>query len=105
MNHLPWTKFDPEDFRQKPSWMKNAIPCPKCQGHCSCIVTENAYGPGQHFKYACTQCGGMMPLGWVEANSKDSQCVHEFIGKNLGRGLTIYTCVKCNTQQTIDSGD
>lgn len=103
--HTPWTKFDSADFKEKPSWMKNAVPCPMCKGHRCCIVAENAYGVGKHFKYACSQCGGMIALGWVDANSKDAQCVHNFIGGETVKSITLFTCSKCGAKQSLDSGD
>jgi hypothetical protein len=103
--HEPWTKFDPADLRVAPPYIKNPVPCPTCKGHVACIVTEDAYGVGQHFKYACSQCGGMSACGWVEAGSIDATCVHDFgNGVTVGNCLTTYTCSKCGTKQTIDSG-
>jgi hypothetical protein len=101
--HEPWTKFDPATLRTPPTWMKNPVPCPQCQGHTVCIVRENAYGIGKHFRHACMNCGGMAPIGYVEA---DKACLHDFsIGRTVGNCLTSYTCSKCGEVQTIDSGD
>lgn len=102
IRHEPWTKFDPATLRTPPKWLKNPVPCPQCKGHTECIVDEDAYGPGKHFRYACSNCGGMCPQGWVEA---DKACLHEFTSKGIGRCLTLYTCVKCGYSHEIDSGD
>lgn len=104
--HLPWTKFDPADLRKRPVWMTNGVPCPVCKGHTSCITHEDAYGVGVHQKSACGQCGGMAPMGWVNADSKDATCIHDF-SKEIKIGNCLYrrTCSKCGTSQDIDSGD
>jgi hypothetical protein len=32
-------------------------------------------------------------------------CTHKYTGKTVGRCLTQYTCMHCNDQYQIDSGD
>ena len=104
MKHIPWTKFDPADLQPCPTWMPNAVPCPVCKGHTSCIVDEDAYGEGKHFKYACSQCGGMCPIGWVQADSKNATCIHDFSSETkIGNCLYVRTCSKCGMAQEIDS--
>ena len=103
--HTIWTKFDPARLRPAPKWMKNPIPCPQCKGHTSCITHEDAYGVGNHQEHACSQCGGMCPMGWVEADSVDATCIHEFSQSiKLGNCYYQYKCSKCGKTQNIDSG-
>jgi hypothetical protein len=103
MKHIPWTKFDPTDYREAPNYIKNPIPCPLCKGHTACIVDEDAYGKGQHFKYACSQCGSMFPPGWVEKDSVNATCIHEYSEMNIGNCLHRLTCVKCGITREVDS--
>ena len=59
----------------------------------------------------CKNCGlhGMYvppPDGKVELRKDNGQpCVHEFRGQNIGRCMTEYTCVHCESSHIIDSGD
>jgi hypothetical protein len=104
MKHPLWTKFDIADFREAPRYMKDPIPCPTCKGHAVCISVEDAYGKGQHFKIACSQCGTMNATGWVERNSKDAICTHEYSQTTIGNCLHQWTCVKCGITREVDSG-
>ena len=106
VKHPNWTKFDPADYRAAPSYLKNPVPCPQCKGHVCCITHENAYGVGVHQKHACMQCGGMGACGWVEADSRDATCIHDFsTSLNIGRCLHQYVCSKCGKKEIIDSSD
>lgn len=101
--HEPWTKFDSTDKKEKPDYLKDWVECPVCKAHGQCIVTENAYGPGRHFKQACSNCGGMVSIGFVPPGET---CVHVWGNKKeIGRNYHEYTCVKCGAKRKIDSGD
>lgn len=74
--------------------------CPKCKGHGGWILRKNAYGEGKHFMSSCSDCNGW---GYTAA---PVTCIHDWdSGKNVGRCLHTYTCVKCGVKQTVDSSD
>lgn len=57
----------------------------------------------------CQNCGGQYmygtPRGVVNMDYSGQPCVHEYVGKNVGRCLTEYTCKHCGDRYQIDSGD
>lgn len=91
--------------------------CPVCAGSCRVAVPESA----QRYKSVmagydsatdtmpCRNCGGQYqwsnPTGTVEANRDGIACRHSYVGENVGRCLTKYTCQHCGDSYKIDSGD
>lgn len=93
--------------------------CPICNGsgHMPCPDNIRQYGQ-QHGWYGyraeddtvdCTNCGGQRqwgrPTGTVQLREDGTPCVHEYVGRNLGRCYNGYTCKHCRDYYTIDSGD
>lgn len=102
IRHEPWTCFNGLEKRVPPSYMKDPVPCPNCQGYVFCIIGENAYGEGNHFQLHCSNCGGMSACGYME---REEACVHDMVEEKIGNCLYRRTCKKCGATQTIDSGD
>lgn len=102
-----WTDFDPADKEamaknqlQTKQW-KNAVECPKCQGHGGCVLKRDAYGKGHHFKGHCDNCNGW---GTVEAGSSDAMCLHDYQDAGtIGNCLHMWKCSKCNKTMEVDS--
>jgi len=100
VKHEPWTCFKDLEKRPVPTWMKDPVPCPQCQGYTLCIDTENAYGEGRHFQLACSNCGGMGACGYME---REKACVHDMVETKVGNCLYKRVCSKCGATHTIDS--
>lgn len=88
---MKYVRPDPEDL----------VECPVCNGHGKGNLELNAYGPGRHFQWSCSQCTGW---GWVLKGSPDALCVHvDGPRVNVGNCLNNYTCTKCGRVKQIDS--
>jgi hypothetical protein len=84
-----------------PGYFKNgSVKCPVCKGYGGSVLQVDAYGKGKHFQCFCSQCNGW---GWVDANSADATCVHEWDEKNIGNCLHLWTCTKCGQSREVDS--
>lgn len=87
-------------------YVKNPVLCPVCQGHGEwnssdewrTLANGRVLSP---MKFHCTQCQGH---GFVEAESNDVTCVHEWtFTKNLGNCYNRYTCSRCGKVWDVDS--
>lgn len=79
-----------------PTSMKSEMvqACPICDGHGGWWFSEC-----RSLWCGCFQCNYS---GYIEVGS----CIHEWgKGRQIGRCLMVYTCVKCGTKKQIDSGD
>lgn len=105
----------PDAFRdfpakpEKPSFMPDAVECPRCKGHggwnldLNCYplhgyddTPENRHRYG-HFRAGCPQCGGH---GWTN----DVACVHDFaeVG-SVAMFQHVHRCQKCGVERVYDS--
>lgn len=100
--------------------------CPKCKGHGGWNLKVNSYKLPEgvedtsenrhrycHFRAHCGQCNGW---GWVQENSIDAKCMHDYIEltykeclehniKHFGMCWHVYRCSKCGTTKSVDSSD
>ncbi len=84
-----------------PGYFKNGSTlCPVCKGYGGSVLQVDAYGKGKHFQCFCTQCNGW---GWVEGDSDDATCVHEWTERGIGNCLHEWTCTKCGQKREVDS--
>jgi hypothetical protein len=88
--------------------------CPKCNGWGGHNLRINAYPLRaglsdtaenrhryRHFRCQCDQC-----FGWGRVTASDAECIHEWqMGRNLGRCLSEWVCVKCQAIRVVDSSD
>ena len=93
--------------------------CPVCQGtgRMPCPDNLRTYGVNNGWygysaeddKVICTNCGGQTqggrPTGKVRLRADMFPCIHEYVGKNIGRCYNGYTCKHCGDYYTIDSSD
>ncbi len=93
------------------------VTCPVCNGSCRVAVPESV----QRYKSVmagydsatdtipCHNCGAQYmwgsPTGLVNVNTQGEPCTHSYVGENVGRCLTKYTCKHCGDSYKIDSGD
>lgn len=96
--------------------MNNLAVCPVCSGSGRVASKEK---PGYHrsvYGYdsetntlLCRNCGGqymsLKPTGKVPRNRRGHACVHKYQHSLAGRCYHRYTCVYCNDEYHIDSGD
>lgn len=85
------------------SFGENTVECPSCKGYGGGHLKLNAYGPGKHFDWSCSNCTGW---GWVRAGSPDALCAHDYLtDRNVGNCLNVWKCRKCAHEITVDSSD
>lgn len=86
--------------------------CPACEGRGGYNVRLNAYPLHRyentrenrhlhaHFRHGCVNCNGW---GYVP---EDQECVHQWgERRTVGTCQHSYSCVKCGSKWTVDSGD
>jgi hypothetical protein len=90
------------------------LPCPICKGHGAFHLSHNDTNNGcyPYFDASCAQCNGW---GYVNPNSIDATCIHEWKGltyeeskaRNLytARSFSNCVCIHCNTVMGVDSSD
>ena len=94
--------------------------CPVCSGttRAACETDPNTswlrsvwgYDADSH-TLACRNCGGQYqwgggPTGEVALRKDNGEpCTHEYRGYSKGRCYTGYTCIHCDDNYSIDSGD
>lgn len=89
--------------------------CPVCDGSTRKPAGDSKY---KHIisgydketdTFQCDNCGGQYmwgrAIGKVRLQQDGTPCTHKYTGKTVGRCLTQYTCMHCNDQYQIDSGD
>lgn len=112
----PNLNFDGIDQKEKPecapfhggSW----VPCPKCACHGYHNLILHEYGPGKHFQSTCSNCN---TWGWVDSDSEDAKCIHEFVSATYEEAVaagqrpftpcTIVKCKKCGEVKWYDTSD
>lgn len=107
--YLPrYTDFTDIPLRSKEraeQTFKDVVICPACKGHGSFNLLLDAYGKGRHFQGGCANCNGW---GYVETNSPNAHCIHEYDygnGKTIEHCLHTYKCKKCGHEIMVDSSD
>jgi len=93
--------------------------CPVCNGSKRTVCEYDpstqwlrsvaSYDPETH-TVECRNCGGQYqwgsPTGEVRLRKDNGEpCKHEYRGYSKGRCYTGYTCVHCDDNYSIDSGD
>jgi hypothetical protein len=114
------TNFQDLEVKDKSQFAKtrgvavtDVVECPLCHGYGGWNIRLDAYGPGRHFKAMCYQCSGW---GWVDGNTIDAYCVHQFReidhrgARKLGmkvwgtrRTDHYYVCEGCGKTKYVDS--
>lgn len=93
------------DLRYASMKDKKWVLCPKCKGHGGWNLKLNAY-PDQkvpkmkHFRSSCSQCWSW---GWVEEESLDATCVHDWEHTTHKMFDHSMTCTKCGRERRYDS--
>ena len=99
--------------------MSNTGTCPVCNGSGRMATPDHNRQYGEKYGWfgyskeddccTCTNCGGqyqsLTPTGLVNQNKEGNPCTHSYTSETIGRCLTRYTCIHCDDQYTIDSGD
>lgn len=114
MKYLDYTSPNAfNDISKRTPQNSNVVECPVCHGFGMWNLRLDAYGPGKHFQCSCFQCNGW---GYVERNSKDASCIHEYREltqqesrdkgiTHFGRCYHVYECKKCGNYTATDSSD
>lgn len=96
---------------------------PTTRGECPCCNGTGKVTPAEGTKYLsvmagydkmnntlpCDNCGAQYMFGkskgHVKLNNEGLPCYHSYVGTNVGRSRTKYTCRRCDESFEIDSGD
>lgn len=113
-----WNHTNPRAFenmsRRNPE-RNLTMECPVCKGHGAFHLSHNPdtrNGCYPYFDASCGQCNGW---GYVDPNSIDASCIHEWKGLSYeesktrglqtGRSYSNCVCKNCDTVMGIDSSD
>lgn len=91
------------------------LPCPVCKGHGGYHLSHDPSARNPHYAYFDACCGQCHGWGYVDPNSLDASCLHEWKELTYEESKTrnLYTarcwhnsvCVNCNKVMGVDSSD